>query len=257
MKKMFYKMPLWLAMLFLLLGTSACMKSSYNISVDEKGQATAEIKLLGPYAEAAREKIADEYPSCRIEEIRERDLSGYSFAFAPTRLEDLRLPGLLSPSVIKDSNLFYDTYHLSCLSMRQARADNNYRKNLEDLINCLNLDGSVYWSLTLPSEPLRHNAGRCENEGKTLIWTSSDIMSHYAALEACERGETTEQNKILAEEDCMQVSFRIYHIANILSIISLFILFCTGMIWWRHSHSSSSQQENEEPALYGPDDDQG
>ena len=122
----------------------------------------------------------------------------------------------------------------------------------------LNLDGSVYWSLTLPSEPLSHNAGRCENEGRTLIWTSADIMGHYAALEACERGEAAEQDKVPAEEDCIQASFRIYKLSNIIGIVSLFILVCTAVIWLRHSQNRRrSGKDDEETVLYGPEDDKG
>ena len=256
MKRVLSKITVLTVMLGMLLSTAACMKSSYNIAIDAKGMASSSIKLLGPYAEIAREKIADEYPSCQVEPIRERDLCGYRFTFAPVRAEDLALPGFLSPIVVKESNRFYDTYHLSCLSMRQAREDRNYRKDLDDLVNCLSLDGSVYWSLALPFEPLSHNAGRCENEGKTLIWTSADIMSHYAALEACERGETSEQNRILADENCIWASFRIYHITNIIGIISLFFLFCAVMLWRGLIRKNRRPaEENESPVMYGPEDD--
>ena len=257
MKRVFGKITVLAVMLGMLLCTSACMKSSYNITVDAKGMASSSIKLLGPYADVARDKISDAYPSCRIAPIEERGLRGYLFTFEPMRVEDMSLPGILSPKVVKESNLFYDTYHMSCLSLRRAREDRAYRKDLDDLINCLNLDGSVYWSLTLPSEPLSHNAGRCENEGRTLIWTSSDIMSRYEALLAGERGEAADGNKLAADEECIRASFRIYHIANIIGIFSLFILFCAVMVRRRFQNGRSRQKENEETVLYGPGDDKG
>ena len=258
MKRLLSKITVLAVMLGMLLCTSACMKSSYNITVDEKGMASSSIKLLGPYAEAAREKIADAYPSCQIEPIRERDLQGYLFTFEPVRAEDLSLPGFISPKVSKEHNYFYDTYKLSCLSMRQASEDRAYRRDLEELISCLNLDGSVYWSLTLPCEPLSHNAGRCGNEGKTLIGTSSDIMKHYAALEAGERGEATEQNKMLAADDCIRAEFRIYKITSFINLITLLIVFCTVMTVWRcYPGCRCRKKEEEDTVFYGPGDDRG
>ncbi|MDO5296826.1 MAG: hypothetical protein Q4F00_09360 [bacterium] len=173
--------------------STACFKYNSSIVVDADGMATANIKITSVQGvtEQFKKNVEDNAINCEITPINDSDFdygtaAGYEFKFAPKKLEELRLVGgVIEPAFIKTKGILYDTYQLRCIPLGHAieNNDKDYLEAIDTLCRSMKMNASFAWSITLPYAPVKHNAGMTENDGKTLIWTASDILKRYEKLD--------------------------------------------------------------------------
>lgn len=192
--------------------SSACIKYNSNITVDSDGIAAANISFEAPpgITKEYAENLADN-PLCEIEKTED----SLKAKFKPIELEKLDLQNIFSPNVVKDNGLFFDDYTLRCLEWRVLAED---EKMFKSLIACLKMNGSINWSISLPCAPNKHNAPFTENDGKTLVWTTSDLRGSLEKLEYYENNyDNCSQDEIKAflNSPLIYVNFRLYHYGNI------------------------------------------
>ncbi len=241
------------ALAILLLASTACINYNSRISVDANGVATANVKVVSVpgITEQFKESVTERAIDCKIIPIN----SGYEFEFAPKKFEDLQLVGgVMEPSFIKSPGIFFDTYQMRCISLGSAyeKDDQQYLEAVAGLCGILKMGATFNMSLTLPYVPTKHNASMTENEGKTLIWTVSDLQKRSDKLEyfsANKDSLNADEVKAFIDEDWIFAEFRIYHRANIAGLALICLLIISLVAGAIRKQSQRQIEQTTPPAL--------